>query len=73
MARLYTNENFPFLTVSELRRLGRDVLTVRDAGKASLSTPDSEVPAFADAQPDLTGRLIRVNRPSTSAPTPSLV
>lgn len=50
MARLYANENFPFLTVSELRRLGRDVLTVRDAGKASVSTPDSEVLAFAITQ-----------------------
>jgi hypothetical protein len=121
MARLYANENFPLLVVAELRRLGHDVLTVRDAGRAGQSMPDTEVLGFAieegravptlnrmhfirlhaerpnhagivvctvdadflgqaqrihdalTAQSDLTGRLIRVNRPSTSAPPPSLV
>ena len=34
MARLYANENFPLPTVEELRRLGHDVLTVRETGQA---------------------------------------
>ena len=47
MARLYANENFPFLVVVELRRLGHDVTTVRETGKANLATPDSEILDFA--------------------------
>jgi len=43
MARLYANENFPFPVVAELRRLGHDVATVRDTGKADRATPDSEI------------------------------
>lgn len=35
MARLYANENFPLPVVTELRRLGHDVLTVRESGKAA--------------------------------------
>ena len=47
MARLYSNENFPLPVVEELRRLGHDVLTVREAGKANQEIPDDEVMAFA--------------------------
>ena len=47
MARLYANENFPFLVVSELRRLGHDVTTVHETGKANRATPDTEVLDFA--------------------------
>ncbi|SPF46573.1 conserved hypothetical protein [Candidatus Sulfopaludibacter sp. SbA4] len=47
MARLYANENFPFLVVAELRRLGHDVLTVQEAGKANRSTSDREILEFA--------------------------
>jgi hypothetical protein len=47
MARLYANENFPFAVVAELRRLGHDVTTVRETGKADRATPDTEVLAFA--------------------------
>lgn len=47
MARLYANENFPFLVVAELRRLGHDVTTVRETGKANRSTPDHEILEFA--------------------------
>ena len=47
MARLYANENFPFLAVVELRRLGHDVVTVHETGKADRSTPDIEVLDFA--------------------------
>lgn len=42
MARLYANENFPFLVVAELRRLGHDVVTVRETGKANRATPDTK-------------------------------
>jgi hypothetical protein len=44
---LYSNENFPFPVVEELRRLGHDVLTVLEAGKADQSIPDDEVLEFA--------------------------
>ena len=36
--------------VLELRRLGHDVLTSLDAGKANSAVPDSEVLAFAAAE-----------------------
>ena len=47
MARLYANENFPFPVVEELRRLGHDVATVQETGKAEQAWPDDEVLAFA--------------------------
>ncbi len=47
MARLYANENFPFPVVEELRRLGHDVLTTQDAGRAGQAISDEEVLAFA--------------------------
>lgn len=50
MARLYSNENFPFPVVEELRRLGHDVLTIYETGKAEQSTPDEAVLAFACAE-----------------------
>lgn len=34
MARFYSNENFPFPAVEELRRLGHDVVTMAEAGHA---------------------------------------
>jgi predicted nuclease of predicted toxin-antitoxin system len=43
MARLYANENFPFLVVAELRRLGHDVVTVRETGQANRAAPDNEI------------------------------
>ncbi|MDQ3222756.1 MAG: DUF5615 family PIN-like protein [Gemmatimonadota bacterium] len=46
-ARLYSNENFPQPVVEELRRLGHDVLTSRDAGKANQRVPDEEVVRYA--------------------------
>jgi hypothetical protein len=49
MARLYANENFPLPVVEELRRLGHDVLTIHETGKAGQSVPDEEVLAFACA------------------------
>lgn len=50
MARLYSNENFPFPVVEELRRLGYDVLTVFETGKADQAIPDAAVLAFATTQ-----------------------
>lgn len=47
MARLYADENFPASVVSELRRLGHDVLTAQEAGNADQSVPDQMVLGFA--------------------------
>jgi Domain of unknown function (DUF5615) len=49
VARLYANENLPLPVVEELRRLGHDVLTAYEAGKAGQSVPDEDVLAFASA------------------------
>jgi hypothetical protein len=43
MARLYANENFPLPVVEQLRRLGHDVLTMREAGKADQALDDVSV------------------------------
>lgn len=50
MAKLYANENFPLPVVLELRKLGHDVLTTLEAGKANQSIPDEEVLEFARVQ-----------------------
>ena len=50
MAVLHSDECFPFGVVTELRRLGHDVLTARDAGRAGLGLDDSDVLAFATAR-----------------------
>jgi hypothetical protein len=50
MARLYANENFPLPVVAELRRLGHDVLTVRETGRANRAVPDREILEFARAE-----------------------
>ncbi|QOV88176.1 DUF5615 family PIN-like protein [Humisphaera borealis] len=47
MARFYSNENFPYPVVLELRRLGHDVLTSMEAGQANQGIPDDQVVAFA--------------------------
>ncbi len=49
MARIYANENFPLSTVEELRRLGHDVLTTFESGRAGQRIPDEEVLPFAIA------------------------
>ena len=43
MARVHANENFPLPVVEELRRLGHDVLTVHEIGRAGQQVPDAEV------------------------------
>ncbi len=35
MTRLYADENFPLPVVEELRRLGHDVFTIHEDGKAN--------------------------------------
>jgi len=47
MAHLYANENFPLSVVEELRRLGHDVLTTYESGRAGIAVPDDEVLAFS--------------------------
>jgi len=47
--RLYCDENFPLPVVVELRRLGHDVLTTDEAGKADQEIADYEVLSFATA------------------------
>jgi hypothetical protein len=59
MARLYANENFPLPVVEELRRLGHDVVTVQETGKAEQAWPDEEVLAFAFAAERI---LLTLNR-----------
>jgi len=43
LARLYSNENFPLSVVAELRRLGHDVLTIQETGKAGQAVTDDAV------------------------------
>ncbi len=45
----FLNENFPQPVVVELRRLGHDVLTVQETGRADQAWPDKQVLAFATA------------------------
>jgi hypothetical protein len=47
MSRLYADENFDDGVVQELRRIGHDVLTANDAGKAGQKIPDDQVLAHA--------------------------
>jgi uncharacterized protein (DUF433 family) len=47
MARIYSDEDFDYLVVLELRKLGHDVLRVQEAGQGSQGIEDSEVLAFA--------------------------
>ena len=59
MARFYSNENFPWLTIEELRRLGHDVLTIQETGEAGQSTPDRQVLDFSIAESRI---LLTLNR-----------
>jgi hypothetical protein len=47
--KFYANENFPRPVVEQLRALGHDVLTAREAGNAGQGIPDPEVVRFATA------------------------
>ena len=50
MLRLYSNENFPLPVVEELRRLGCDVTTVLESGRAGQAWPDDEVLGYASGE-----------------------
>ncbi len=50
MALFYSNENIAMQVVTELRRLGHDVLTSLEAGNANAAVPDPEVLAFATSR-----------------------
>lgn len=54
MACFYSNENIALQVVSELRRLGHDVLTSLEAGQANSAVPDSGVLTFATSE----GRIL---------------
>lgn len=47
MARLYSNENFPYAAVEALRYMGHDVLTTSEAGNANQAIPDEDVLQYA--------------------------
>jgi NADPH-dependent 2,4-dienoyl-CoA reductase/sulfur reductase-like enzyme len=49
VARLLADENFPLPATEELRRLGHDVVTIDDAGKAGQSLTDEAVLDLASA------------------------
>ena len=49
MARLFADENFPLPVVEALRRVGHDVVTVADIGKANQSMTDEAILILASA------------------------
>jgi predicted nuclease of predicted toxin-antitoxin system len=49
VARLLADENFPLSVVEALRRLGHDILTIAEAGKAGRSLTDEAVLSLAAA------------------------
>jgi hypothetical protein len=57
MSRLYSNENVPIDVVTELRRLGHDVLTSYEAGNANTRIADPQVLSFGSSS----GRVVLTN------------
>lgn len=55
---LYADENFPLRVVEELRRLGHDVLTALEDGKANQAITDAELLSRAS---DLKRGLLTLN------------
>ena len=53
MARLYSDEDFSFPVVGELRQLGHDVLTAQEAGH---SNKGISIPSFWPSRSRATGR-----------------
>jgi predicted nuclease of predicted toxin-antitoxin system len=56
---LYADENFPLRVVEELRRLGQDVITAFEDGKANQSVTDKDLLARAT---DIGRALLTLNR-----------
>ncbi|MDO8445277.1 MAG: DUF5615 family PIN-like protein [Deltaproteobacteria bacterium] len=50
MAKLYSNENFPFPVVKYLRELGHDVLTIQGTVRTGQLLSDEEVLSFAASE-----------------------
>jgi Domain of unknown function (DUF5615) len=50
MALLHSDGDFDYRVVVELRRLGHDVLTALEAGRANQGIPDADVLAFTISQ-----------------------
>jgi len=50
VARLFADENFPMPLVESLRRLGHDVATMQERGRASERFPDSQVLELATSE-----------------------
>lgn len=59
MARLYSNENFPLPVVEALRKLGHDVCTIQEMGKANQEYPDDKVLHAASADQRI---VLTINR-----------
>jgi hypothetical protein len=59
VVRLYSNENFPFPAVQELRRLGHDILTTHEAGQSNRLLSDEAVLEKASADQRV---LLTLNR-----------
>ncbi len=68
MARLYANENFPHPIVEELRKLGHDVLTIQETGKANQAKSDKEIlgSAYAENRIVLTLNCLHFNSNQSS-------
>ena len=56
---LYADENFPLRVVEELRRLGHDVLTALEDGKANQAVKDADLLVRAT---ELRRTLVTLNR-----------
>jgi predicted nuclease of predicted toxin-antitoxin system len=59
MEKLYANENFPRPAVLELRRLGYDITTSLEVGRANQKVSDEDVLAYAISQERV---LLTINR-----------
>ncbi|MGI8641507.1 MAG: DUF5615 family PIN-like protein [Pyrinomonadaceae bacterium] len=57
--KIYADENFPFRTVIELRRLGHDVLTTLGDGRANQAISDNDILARAT---ELARAVLTLNR-----------
>jgi len=57
--RLYADENFPLRVIEELRRLGQDVITALEDGKANQSITDKDLLARAT---ELHRAVVTLNR-----------
>jgi predicted nuclease of predicted toxin-antitoxin system len=61
LTRLYADENFPLRVVEELRRLGHDVLTAFEDGRANQAISDEDLLARATEEGRVVITLNRVD------------